>query len=171
MTFSNGVTYDPATGEITVPAGVTDFTVTVPTVDDRVDEADETLTLTVGGKDAIGAIVDNDELPTIKDVAVSNADAKAEEGTPLTFKVTLSAASEQATSHSFNLAGVSAEEGDFNRAGVTFSNGVTYDPATGEITVPAGVTDFTVTVPTVDDRVDEADETLTLTVGGKDAIG
>ncbi|WP_429118913.1 hypothetical protein, partial [Aeromonas veronii] len=104
-------------------------------------EADETLKLTVGGQEAIGTIVDNDELPTIKDVAVNNTDAKAEEGTPLTFKVTLSAASEQATSHSFSLAGVSAEEGDFNRAGVTFSNNVTYDPVTGKISVPAGVTE------------------------------
>ncbi|MGU5767929.1 type I secretion C-terminal target domain-containing protein [Aeromonas allosaccharophila] len=102
---------------------------------------------------------------------MNNTGAKAEEGQALTFKVTLSAASEQATSHSFSLAGVSAEEGDFNRAGVTFSNNVTYDPATGKISVPAGVTEFTVTVPTIDDSVDEADETLKLTVGGQEAIG
>ncbi|MBL0644323.1 VWA domain-containing protein [Aeromonas veronii] len=144
---------------------------TVPTVNDSVDEADETLKLAVGGKDAIGTIVDNDALPTIKEVAVNNEGAKAEEGQDLTFKVTLSAASEQATSHSFSLAGVTAGEGDFNRAGVTFSNNVTYDASTGKITVPAGVTEFTVTVPTVNDSVDEADETLKLAVGGKDAIG
>ncbi|WP_336915720.1 hypothetical protein, partial [Vibrio cholerae] len=75
-----GVSYDSATGKITVPAGVTEFTVTVPTVDDTVDELDETLKLTVGGKEAIGTIVDNDEAPTIKEVAVSNQDAQAEEG-------------------------------------------------------------------------------------------
>ncbi|MBW3808306.1 hypothetical protein GL273_21445, partial [Aeromonas jandaei] len=68
VSFSNGVTYDPATGKISVPAGVTDFTVTVPTVNDTVDELDETLTLTVGGKEATGTIVDNDDAPTIKEV-------------------------------------------------------------------------------------------------------
>ena len=64
-TFSNGVSYDAATGKITVPAGVTSFTVTVPTINDTVDEADETLKLAVGGKDATGTIVDNDDAPTI----------------------------------------------------------------------------------------------------------
>ncbi|EEY44181.1 VWA domain-containing protein [Vibrio mimicus] len=171
VTFSDNVTYDAATGKITVPAGVTRFTVTVPTVNDTVDELDETLKLTVGGKDATGTIVDNDAEQTIKDVVVSNTDAQAEEGQALTFAVTLSAASEQATRYDFNLEGITAAEGDFDRAGVTFSDNVTYDAATGKITVPAGVTRFTVTVPTVNDTVDELDETLKLTVGGKDATG
>ncbi|EJH62416.1 cadherin domain-containing protein [Vibrio cholerae] len=171
VTFSNGVTLSTDGKSVLVPAGVTSFTVTVPTVDDSVDEADETLKLTVGGQDATGTIVDNDALPTIDKVEVNNGDAKAEEGQALTFKVTLSASSEQATSHSFNLAGVTAGEGDFNREGVTFSNGVTLSTDGKSVLVPAGVTSFTVTVPTVDDSVDEADETLKLTVGGQDATG
>ncbi|WP_205125213.1 VWA domain-containing protein [Aeromonas veronii] len=156
---------------VIVPAGVSSFTVTVPTIDDTVDEADETLKLAVGGKDATGTIVDNDALPTIKEVAVNNEGAKAEEGQDLTFKVTLSAASEQATSHSFSLAGVTAAEGDFDRSKVTFSNGVTLGADGKSVIVPAGVSSFTVTVPTIDDTVDEADETLKLAVGGKDATG
>ncbi|WDL81820.1 hypothetical protein IU367_17270 [Aeromonas bestiarum] len=134
-------------------------------MNDTVDELDETLKVTVGGKDATGTIVDNDAVPTIKDVAVSNADAKADEGQDLTFQVTLSNGSDRATSYDFKLEGISAAEGDFNRAGVTFSDGVTYDAATGKITVPAGVTGFTVTVPTVNDTVDELDETLKVTRG------
>ena len=47
-----------------MPAGVSSFTVTVPTINDTVDEADETLKLAVGGKDATGTIVDN--APTIE---------------------------------------------------------------------------------------------------------
>ncbi|WP_429157489.1 hypothetical protein, partial [Aeromonas allosaccharophila] len=149
----------------------TSFTVTVPTVNDTVDELDETLKLTVGGQDATGTIVDNDAEPSIKEVVVSNTDAKADEGTPLTFQVTLSNGSDRATSYDFNLEGITAAEGDFDRAGVTFSDKVTYDASTGKITVPAGVTSFTVTVPTVNDTVDELDETLKLTVGGQDATG
>ncbi|MFQ1841285.1 type I secretion C-terminal target domain-containing protein [Aeromonas veronii] len=102
---------------------------------------------------------------------MNNEGAKAEEGQDLTFKVTLSAASEQATSHSFSLAGVSAGEGDFDRSKVTFSNGVTLSADGKSVLVPAGVSSFTVTVPTINDSVDEADETLKLAVGGKDAIG
>ena len=139
-----------------MPASVTEFTGNVTTSGDILDNETATPEISVRAQEDISTIFDNDELPTIDKVEVNNTGAKAEEGQALTFKVTLSAASEQATSHSFSLAGVSAEEGDFNRAGVTFSNNVTYDPATGKISVPAGVTEFTVTVPTIDDSVDEA---------------
>ncbi|MFQ2162995.1 type I secretion C-terminal target domain-containing protein, partial [Aeromonas taiwanensis] len=62
--FSNGVTYNSTTGKITVPAGVSGFTVTIPTVDDRLAEATETLTVTVGGQSGTGTITDNDRAPT-----------------------------------------------------------------------------------------------------------
>ena len=171
VTFSNGVTLSADGKSVIVPAGVSSFTVTVPTVNDTVDEADETLKLAVGGKDATGTIVDNDDAPTISGVSVSNTGAKADEGSALNFKVDLSAASEQATSHSFSLAGVTASEGDFDRSKVTFSNGVTLSADGKSVIVPAGVSSFTVTVPTINDTVDEADETLKLAVGGKDATG
>ncbi len=109
--------------------------------------------------------------PTILSVSVSNTDAKADEGSALNFKVDLSAASEQATSHSFSLAGVTAAEGDFDRSKVSFSNGVSLSADGKSVIVPAGVSSFTVSVPTINDTVDEADETLKLAVGGKDATG
>ncbi|MGN5140420.1 Ig-like domain-containing protein [Aeromonas caviae] len=62
--FSNGVTYNSTTGRITVPAGVTDFTVTIPTVNDRLVETNETLSVTIGGQSGTGTIVDNDRAPT-----------------------------------------------------------------------------------------------------------
>ncbi|MCR3930936.1 Ig-like domain-containing protein [Aeromonas caviae] len=62
--FSNGVTYNSTTGKITVPAGVTDFTVTIPTVNDRLVERNETLSVTIGGQSGTGTIVDNDRAPT-----------------------------------------------------------------------------------------------------------
>ncbi|WP_043808287.1 type I secretion C-terminal target domain-containing protein, partial [Aeromonas taiwanensis] len=62
--FSNGVTYNSTTGKITVPAGVSGLTVTIPTVDDRLAEATETLTVTVGGQSGTGTITDNDRAPT-----------------------------------------------------------------------------------------------------------
>ncbi|WP_421259014.1 type I secretion C-terminal target domain-containing protein, partial [Aeromonas sp. 600886] len=61
--FSNGVTYNSTTGKITVPAGVSDFTVTIPTVNDRLVETNETLSVTIGGQNGTGTIVDNDRAP------------------------------------------------------------------------------------------------------------
>ncbi|MDC7719190.1 hypothetical protein PQU95_18500, partial [Vogesella sp. DC21W] len=150
---------------------VTSFTVTVPTTNDTTDEADETVKLSIGGKDATGTIIDNDGAPSIASVDVSNADAKADEGTALNFNVQLSNTSSSQTTFDFSLAGVTASEGDFNRAGVTFTNGVTLSADGKSVIVPAGVSSFTVSVPTVNDTVDEADETLKLAVGGKDATG
>ncbi|MFB2905536.1 type I secretion C-terminal target domain-containing protein [Aeromonas jandaei] len=63
LQFSNGVVYNSATGKITVPAGVSSFTVTIPTVDDRLVEANETLKVTVGNQNGTGTIIDNDHAP------------------------------------------------------------------------------------------------------------
>ncbi|WP_421233717.1 type I secretion C-terminal target domain-containing protein, partial [Aeromonas jandaei] len=63
LQFSNGVVYNSTTGKITVPAGVSSFTVTIPTVDDRLVEANETLKVTVGNQNGTGTIIDNDHAP------------------------------------------------------------------------------------------------------------
>jgi hypothetical protein len=172
-TFSNGVTYNATTGLITVPAGVTDFAVTLPTVDDALVEiTPETVPLTIGGVSATGGILDNDS-PTITKVEVGNpgvADDNVVEGNNLVFNVTLSTATTKVESYAFSLGGGSASTADYGTA--TFSNGVTYNATTGLITVPAGVTGFAVTLPTVDDALVEiTPETVPLTIGGVSATG
>ncbi|MEJ7138762.1 VCBS domain-containing protein, partial [Amphibiibacter pelophylacis] len=165
--FTNGVTYDATSGKISVPAGVTKFTVLVPTIDDKIIEPTETVKLTVGGKEAVGSILDNDGVQAISAITPS----QVTEGQNLSFAVTLNAASSSATTYDLSLAGVTATKGvDFSTA-VTFTGGVTYDAATGKVTVPAGVTSFNVLVPTIDDTLKESTETLTLTLGGKNATG
>jgi VCBS repeat-containing protein len=79
--FSNGVTYNSATGKITVPAGVSGFTVTIPTVNDRLVEANETLTVTVGGQNGTGTIIDNDRAPV-----TTGGHSAGTEDTPLVLK-------------------------------------------------------------------------------------
>ncbi|WP_206208839.1 hypothetical protein, partial [Vogesella mureinivorans] len=115
------------------------------------DEADETVKLSIGGKDATGTILDNDGTPTIESIGnnLGTGDVSATEGSDLAFTVKLSNASSSATSFDFALQDGTATADDYGTA--TFSNGVSYDPATGKITVPAGVTSFTVTVPTSND--------------------
>jgi T1SS-143 domain-containing protein len=169
-TFSNGVTYNPATGTITVPTGVSSFTVTVPTVDDTIIEPNETLPLNVGGVVGVGIIEDNDRsITTVEPGQPGPGDDSVIEGTSLVYTVTLSAPTNAITTFSFNLGGGSASPADYGTP--TFSNGVTYNAVTGLITIPVGVGSFTVTVPTVDDTLVEPDETVPLTIGGVTGTG
>ena len=139
---------------------------TVPTTLDTIDEGvSENYTISVGGVSAVGTITDDDAAPTI---ATVTADSQIE-GTALVHSVTLSNASSVATTFAFTLGGGSATAGTDYTATPTFSNGVTL--AAGVLTVPAGVTSFTVTVPTINDVLDEANETYNLTVGGVTGVG
>ena len=71
------------------------------------------------------------------------------EGSSAVFTVNLSNAASTATSFALTLADGSAVLADDYTNAMVFSDGVTL--AGGNISVPAGVTSFTVTVPTVND--------------------
>ncbi len=158
-TFSNGVTL--VAGNLIVPAGVTSFTISVPSSQDTIDEGvSESYNLSVGGVATTGTLTDDDAAPTVASVS----SASAVEATSLVHTVSLSNASSSPTTFSLALT-----DGTASGAGVdytstltnaAFSNGVTI--AAGVITVPAGVTSFTVTVPTSADTIDEANETYSL---------
>ncbi|WP_208640363.1 VWA domain-containing protein [Vibrio aquaticus] len=80
LTFTNGVTYNPNTGLLFVPPGVDSFQITLPTFDDVIDEPTENFVIEVGGKEAIGSIIDNDESPL-----ASNSHVIGEEQSSYTF--------------------------------------------------------------------------------------
>ncbi|WP_441375418.1 Ig-like domain-containing protein, partial [Acinetobacter lwoffii] len=101
--FSNGVTYDAGTGQITVPAGVTSFTVGYATTQDNIFEADETTTLTIGGSTGTGTITNDDAVPTL-----SVGDDTQVEGTNLVHTVSLSNPSSTAQSYAISLTGNTA---------------------------------------------------------------
>ena len=97
---------------------------------------------------------------------VSVSDAQANEGSSLIHTVTLSNPTSVAVSYPFSLSPGSATDGDdYNSNAITFSNGVTYNATTGSISIPAGITDFTVSYPALTDSIDELTETTTLTIG------
>ncbi|RZG88375.1 type I secretion C-terminal target domain-containing protein, partial [Acinetobacter sp. WCHAc060033] len=100
--------------------------------------------------------------PTIKTVS----DTQAKEGEDLEHTITLSKATTQATEYSFKL-GADTDTASASDYGTpSFSNGVTYDAATGKITVPKGVASFTVTYTATTDNEVEGTENVTLEVGG-----
>ncbi|MCL4207616.1 MAG: VCBS repeat-containing protein, partial [Pirellulaceae bacterium] len=166
-TFAGSATknddFNASTTSVTIPAGETTATITVPTLDDAVVEDQETVvvtlnsvtaghpTITVSGapdNSASGTIIDNDNAT----VSISGAPSVAE-GDDLTFTVTLSAASSLATTVSYTFAG-SATEGD------------DFDATITSVTIPAGETMATITVPTLDDAAVEDQETVVVTLSG-----
>ncbi|WP_026806905.1 choice-of-anchor K domain-containing protein, partial [Aliarcobacter faecis] len=189
------------TYSVNVPAGQTTFVVGVKTYDDLTIEDTENfgLSVKVGDKTSsvIGTILDNDvaeaeitpkepEEPIVpvpvdpidpskpldpKDPIAGTKGAVAVEGEDLVFsvKVTDSVTPQE---YDFKVEGLTATEGeDFTTNNVEFTNGVTYDSATGKITVPAHVTEFDVVIKTVDDKIIEDTETLKVTVGDSSAYG
>ncbi|WP_256081675.1 choice-of-anchor U domain-containing protein, partial [Massilia sp. YIM B04103] len=180
FSFSNGVAWkngNPASGILVVPANVASFAVTVPTVDDSAIELAESLTLVVGGVDASATISDNDS-QSVASVTAQDAghlganDNTVEEGGALLYTVLLNSASPAATTYALSVHGTAAATADYGS--FSFSNGVAWqegNPASGILLVPANVSGFTITVPTVDDSTVESAESLILTVGGISAAG
>ncbi|MEN9376272.1 MAG: hypothetical protein RL710_1429, partial [Pseudomonadota bacterium] len=87
---------------------------------------------------------------------VGVGDNTVDEGANLVFNVAITGTSTAPVTYALTLTGISATDGtDFNAvlSNASFTNGVTYDSVTGLVTVPAGVTDFAVTVPTLTDAL------------------
>ena len=172
-TAISGSDYSSATGVLTFAPGTTTQTITVPITNDTLYEGatGETFNVTLSGATnaliadgaGVGTITDNDAVPTIASVTSPTVT----EGTDLSYTVTLSNGSSTATTFAFSLGGGSATGGDYGTP--SFSNGVTLSGSV--LTVPAGVTGFTITLPTVQDSLYEGNETVPLTVGGATGTG
>jgi hypothetical protein len=132
---------------ITVDSTVTAFTVTVPTTTDTIDEgASETIRLVVGGVTASsGTITDDDSAP---DWSVSNA-APVTAGSPAIFTLTADRASSLVQNYTIGFIDGTLVGGtgyDNTITNPDLSNGVTI--SAGVLSIPAGVTSFTVSVGT-----------------------
>jgi hypothetical protein len=55
---------------VTVPAGATTGTVSVPTTADTIDEVDETFSIANGTVSATGTIIDNNNAPTVATITL-----------------------------------------------------------------------------------------------------
>ncbi|HEE6439739.1 TPA: hypothetical protein R7R73_003704, partial [Acinetobacter baumannii] len=159
--FSNGVTYDAGTGQITVPAGVTSFTVGYTTTQDSIHEADETTTLTIGGSTGTGTITNDDAVPTI---SVNNVTATEGTDPYEVFTVSLSNPSSGPIVFKPTLSNGSAIVGTDTGTALEYNNGTSWVAVpVGGITFAAGQTSVQVRVAVTDDNIDEANETFNLT--------
>ncbi|MGE6325369.1 VCBS domain-containing protein, partial [Psychrobacter sp. NPDC078370] len=181
--LTNGASVKIAAGQTKAPV------ITITVADDDVYERSEDLVLdisnaqnaTIGTDSATGSIVDESDDPNDPGAntegdkpTVSVGDAVATEGGNLVHQVTVNGETTQAdVTYDFNLADGSTNPAiagsDYTNAPV-FSNGV-INNGDGTITVPAGVTDFTVTYPSLTDNILENDETTTITIGNDSGTG
>ena len=151
-----GEDYVAESGTLQVPAGKQHGVIEVVSVQDLLDEPDETLNVTLSGLEhavpgdpftAVGTIVDDDAPPTL-----TIADASVNEGDVLVFPVSLSGASGYPVSVDWALAPGSATADE------------DYVAATGALSIPAGAGGGVIEVASLQDLVDEPDETLTVTL-------
>ena len=153
-TATQGTDYAETTGTLSFDALETEQTITVPLLDDALDEADETFTIalsnpsnaTLDDAEATGTIADNDAAP-----ALTIADAQAAEGDrEITFAVTLGAVSSFAVTV------------DWTTADGTATADADYTAAEGRLTFAPGQTEATIAVVVFNDALDEGTETLTV---------
>ena len=131
----------------------------MPTLQDEIDEENETFTLDLSNPDgatiqdgtATGTINDDDEPP-----AIVITDAEAEEGETAEFTVTLSAITSRTVTVDYATAGVTAEEG------------ADYTATFGTLTFAPGEDARTIAVSTREDEIDEQNETFTLDLSNPD---
>ena len=166
-----GSTWSTVTGAVSIAAGQSSVQLRLATSTDTLHEGSESFSLSTGTLS--GALTNTGAASGTVTITDNNAASvrsvssqSVTEGTSSVFTVAV-VNSSTAQSYSLALAGVSASlRADFTDS-MEFSSGVTYEANTGTVKVPAGVTSFTVSVPTIDDSIAESSEIFTLTVGGQ----
>ncbi|WP_192943694.1 tandem-95 repeat protein [Vibrio diabolicus] len=164
-TYTNGVVF--LGGYLIVPAGISSFEISIPTIDDLVVESSETIVLELGGETGTATVLDNDST----ELSVIDA-GDVIEGTDAIFTVLLSNPVQEAvvvnlkstTNDSYT-----AEDVDLGTMVVTYvdTHGQTQTlgiAPNGDVTIPPGVAEIKVAVPTKLDNVHEGDESFGLTV-------
>ena len=159
----SGTDYTLANGTLTISAGATTGNIDISgIVDDSIDEADETVVVTLSspsnatlGSDKVHTftITDNDNPPVVDFNATSSSGAESVTSADLT--VDLSAVSGQDVTVNYAVTGTAA------------GSGTDYTLANGTLTIGAGATSGTITIAgIVDDDLAEANETVILTLSG-----
>ncbi|HHF2870976.1 TPA: tandem-95 repeat protein [Vibrio diabolicus] len=164
-TYTNGVVF--LGGYLIVPAGISSFEISIPTIDDLVVESSETIVLEIGGETGTATVLDNDST----ELSVVDA-GDVIEGTDAIFTVLLSNPVQEAVVVNLKSTtddSYTAEDVDLGTMVVTYvdthGQTQTLDMApNGDVTIPPGVAEIKVAVPTKLDNVHEGDESFGLTV-------
>lgn len=155
-TAAAGSDFVAQSGTLAFAAGVTQQTISIPIIGDTTAEPDETLSVlltnavnaSLADSTAVGTITNDDAVPavTISSVTVNEGSGTA------TLNLQLSAAS----------AGTMSV--DFMTSGVTAVSDVDFSETTGTVTFAPGETQQSIQIPVLQDLLDEADETFTVSL-------
>ncbi|MCY4603528.1 MAG: putative Ig domain-containing protein, partial [Gemmatimonadetes bacterium] len=156
-----GADFTATSGVLTLAAGQTSRPLPVLITDDNIYDPNETFTLMLSNPvgamltatDAVatGTITDDEPPPSLSVAAASGT-----EGGPVDFTVSLSPVSGQAVTVNYATAFGTATRADFTAT-------------SGALTIAAGASSGTVSVTTINDLLNEADETFTLTLSNPSA--
>ncbi|WP_316736794.1 Calx-beta domain-containing protein [Pedobacter aquatilis] len=157
-TATSGIDYTSIGTSVTIPAGATTATVSVPVINDQIVEGTETVILTMTAATNNAAItasttpvtlnILDDDVATISVAATTNA---AEPSTNGLFTFTMTKASATPTTITYSVGG-------------TATSGVDYTSIGTSVIIPAGATSVTLSVPVIDDNIAEGTETVILTM-------
>ena len=151
--------YTIGSTSLTLAAGATSVTTTVTAVQDTIDESNETVIVNAGnGSTAIGSatvtITDDDAAPTLTFSVSAASIAEAAGTSTLTLGTGTGSTFETAQTITLALSGTATETDDFTIASTS-------------LTLPAGAgtaaSSVTTVVTAVQDRIDEANETILIT--------
>ena len=159
-----GDDYIAGSGTLTFTAGTETAYIEIETVDDDIDESDETFLVQLGeptfavldDSTAVGAIRDNDGQPRIfiEDTRLRETDS------PAVFRVTLSRRSSEPVTVDYQ-----TSDGDGGNPATAGSDYATSTSgASGKLTIPAGLEIGEISVFVVDDDVAEDTETFDITL-------
>nr|WP_316829064.1 Calx-beta domain-containing protein [Pedobacter miscanthi] len=160
-TATSGVDYTSIGTTVTIPAGQTTVTVSVPVIDDNIAEGTEMVILTMTPATSNSSITANTTPATVNitdndtSVATIAAGTEGNENGPVngTFVVTLSNPSSQPTIITYTVGGTATEGSDYPTI------------VTKTVTIPAGQTTATITIPVLTDNLVEGTETVVVTLG------
>lgn len=157
-TAVNGSDYTSSSGDVTIAAGQTSATLSVPVLDDLLNEADKTFTLTLSNPDgasisdstAIVTIQDDDAAPSV--AFIQSTRSVAESAGTIQLDLALSTASGQAITVPYTVSGTATSATD-------------YTLTAGTITIGPGQTTASIPLAILDDGLNETNETVIVTLG------
>ncbi|MCX6734277.1 MAG: fibronectin type III domain-containing protein, partial [Candidatus Peregrinibacteria bacterium] len=160
-TATAGSDYTPTSGTLTITAGLSSGTISIPVINDTLKEADETVILTlysatnatIGASPTFTYTINNDD--SAPDIQFAAASSSASEGRgSAVIPVSLSAPSGETITVNYAVTGGTA------------TSAMDYVLNSGTLTFPAGSTTKYIPLTVVDDVLVESDETIIVTLSG-----
>jgi len=149
-----GEDYQALSGSANFPAGQTSVTITLPIIDDQIDETDEVFVVnltaptnaTIADPQGTVTILDNDEAPIVLPVlSIDDVVLQEDEGIAQ-------------VSISLDQIATTLVSVDYATADQDALDGVDYQATAGQITIPVGQSSIVVTIPILVDDIEEQDE-------------